>query len=161
MELCQVGLGGCMFLFSDMGPQTTIGLAPNQACTAGTLTQLDNASRYYGAGIGFYLGPPGPGGTAPPVQLAGTGVSVQLSNMPSGGARLQVLVAGVTYCADVLSTSTTIPWTHFRYQCYASPPGVALGAAPSTPFITVNILSDPQAEVLFDFCVEKLSVTTM
>jgi hypothetical protein len=150
-----------MFLFSDHGPHTTIGLAPNAACTAGTLTQLDNASLYYGAGVGFDLGPPVGGGSPAPVQLGGSGVTVKLSNVPAGGARLQVVVAGVTYCADILSNPATIPWTDFAYQCYAFPPGASLGAPPSTPYITLNILSDSNGEVQFDFCVEQLTVTAM
>lgn len=160
-DLCAIGLGGCMFLFSDMGPMTTIGLAPNEACTAGTLTPLDSASKYYGAGVGFNLGPAVTGGTPAPVQLAGSGITVKLSKLPAGGARLQVVVQGVTYCAPILTNPATISWSEFNSLCYHVPPdGTYLAGPPDTPFVTLNILSDLQP-VSFDFCVEQLTVTTM
>jgi hypothetical protein len=164
MEFCPLGPGGCMFVFSDNGPQTTIGLAENEACAAGTLTPDDPGSMYYGAGIGFNLGPDVDGGSPAPVQLTGDSITVQLSNIPFAGARLVVLMDGQQYCFPIQESPVTIPWTMFNTLCYHDPPdGAYLQGPPATPYLTVSVLSDTDevTEVSFDFCVEKLTVTTM
>ena len=64
---------------------------------------------------------PGSGGTQPaPVQLTGTGITVKLSNIPAGGARLQVTVAGTSYCAAITTNPATIPWASLIHSAAIS-----------------------------------------
>jgi hypothetical protein len=159
---CAIGNGGYEFVYGDMGPMTTYCAAKDTACAAGTLTPANPPSySYYGAGFGINLGPAVGMGDPAPVQLTGTGITIKLSNMPSGGARLAVTVAGVSYCAPITTNPATITWAQFNTKCYDSPPdGVALTGAPATPHVEVNLPSGASA-LSFDFCVEQLTLTTM
>ena len=141
-----------------MGPHTTICMAANTVCVVGTLSASSSAD--YGAGLGINLAPAGDAGMPPPVQLAGTGITVKLSNIPAGGARLQVTVGGTPYCAAITTNPATIPWASFNTKCYDSvPDGVALSAAPATPNVEISLPSG-STEQSFDFCVEQLTLTT-
>jgi hypothetical protein len=157
--LCAIGNGGYDFTFSDTGPMTTICVAANSACAKGTLTPANPPSySYYGAGLGINLGPAADGGMPAPVQLTGTGISVTLSNLPAGGARLQITVGGVSYCAPLTTASATVPWASFNTKCYDSPPdGVALTAAPASTNVEISLPSGT-AEQSFDFCIESITL---
>ena len=157
--LCSIGNGGYDFTYADPGPNTSICIAKNTVCVVGTLSVQSAAD--YGAGLGINLGPAVDGGTQPaPVQLTGTGITVKLSNIPAGGARLQVTVAGTSYCAAITTNPATIPWASFNTKCYdAVPDGVALSAAPATPNVDV-VLPAGTTQQSFDFCVEQLTLTT-
>jgi hypothetical protein len=146
---------------SDMGPDTVIGVAKDEACAMGVLApEYAGNGPWYGAGFGIYFGPSGDGGLPAPVQLPGQSVTLQLSNVPSAGARLVVLVDGMQYCYPIQDTLTTIPWTMFNTLCYGDPAdGAYLGGAPATPYINLSILSvqDMTTQESFDFCIEQLT----
>ncbi len=163
-DLCTFGtpaVSGYAFGYGDPGPTTTFCVATNAACMKGTLTPANPPTySYYGAGLGLNLGPAVGTAMPTPVQLGGTGISITLSNLPPGGARLQVSVGGTAYCAALTSASATIPWASFNTKCYDSPPdGVALTAAPATPNVQVALPSGT-SELSYDFCVTSLAITT-
>jgi hypothetical protein len=149
-----MGNSGYEYAYGDTGPDTTHCAATNDACLRGT-TSVVNPPTYsdYGIGIGINLT------QTPPsvVQLTGSGLTVQLSNLPPSGIRVVVTVAGVDYCAPLTSNPTTIPWGSFNTKCYDSPPdGTALAAAPATPHIEIQAVSTSNENTI-DFCIEKLS----
>jgi hypothetical protein len=99
------------------------------------------------------------------VQLTGTGVTVKLNNIPTGGARVQITVPGTTmpYCAALTATTngTEIPWASFNTKCYDTPAdGTALTAAPMATNVQVQVVAVAAAGT-FDFCIEQVKVTTM
>ena len=162
--MCTVGtpaVTGALFSYGDTGPMTTACLAPTTACMAGTLTPANPPTySYYGAGIGINLGPAVGTAMPTPVQLGGTGISITLSNLPAGGARLQVNVGGTAYCAAITTATATIPWASFNTKCYDTPPdGTALTGAPATPNVQVALPSGA-AELTYDFCITSLTITT-
>jgi hypothetical protein len=157
--LCSIGNGGYDFTYSDTGPNTAICIAKNSVCVVGTLSAQSSSD--YGAGVGINLGPALDAGSPAPVQLTGTGITVKLSNIPAGGARLQVTVGGTAYCAAITTNPATIPWASFNTKCYDSPPdGTALTGAPATTNVEISLPSG-STEQSFNFCVEQITLTTM
>jgi hypothetical protein len=150
-----MGNTGYEYAYGDMGPMTTFCVSSTDACVAGTLTPVNPPTySYYGIGIGINLGS---GTTPPPVQLTGSGITVKLSSLPAGGARLLVTVAGTDYCSVLTTNPATVSWAEFNTKCYDSPPdGVALTGAPSTPHIEVQAVAGA-TEQSVDFCIEQLT----
>jgi len=158
---CTLGTppGGYLYSYHDTGPSTTIGLSPDEACAAGTTTAVNPPSySYYGAAIGINLGPSVGTADPTPFQLTGTGISIQLSNLPSSGARVLLNSGGTDYCAVLKTASQTFTWADFSPDCYDTPPTMAaLAAAPATPHIAVQVVSGTAASS-FNFCIEKLTL---
>jgi hypothetical protein len=153
-----MGDSGYTFGYGDDGPETVYCVATNEACLAGTTSPVNPPSySYYGIGLGINLGP-GVGQNPPaPVQLTGAGLTVKLSNVPAGGARVIVTVAGADYCAVMTTNPITIPWSGFNTKCYDSPVnGTALAAAPATPHIEVQAVAGAAVEPV-NFCIEQIT----
>jgi len=121
---CTVGAySGYDFGFSD-GLGSTYCVDANSLCAAGTTLAPDPpAYTIWGAGFGFSLSPLTTLTNTTPVQLTGSGVSVTLSSLPTGGAtaRVQVTVGITQYCALMTSASQTIPWASFNTECWQRP----------------------------------------
>jgi hypothetical protein len=150
-----MGQSGYEYAYGDMGPVTTYCAGANEACLRGT-TSAVNPPLYsdYGIGIGINLTPAGPPSV---VQLTGSGLTVQLSNLPAQGVRAVVTVAGADFCAPISTNPITIPWASFNTKCYDSPPdGLALAAAPATPHIEIQAVANANENAV-DFCIERLS----
>jgi hypothetical protein len=110
----------------------------------------------YGAGFGFNLSPDTTLATTVEVQLAGAGVSVAVSSLPTGAdLRIQVNVGGADYCAKMTTATQTLAWTAFNTKCWDNT-GTALTAAPKTGKIEFQASSGTAAGS-FDFCVTSLS----
>jgi hypothetical protein len=157
--MCTVmGNSGYEYAYGDMGPGTTYCAGSNEACLKGTTSPVNPpAYTYYGIALGINLGPAMGMNPPAPVQLMGSGMTVKLSNIPPGGARVVLTVAGADYCAPITTNPITIPWGSFNTKCYDSPPdGLALATAPATPHIEVQAVSDMVQEPI-DFCVEEIS----
>jgi hypothetical protein len=157
--MCTImGNSGYLFAYGDKGPMTVFCPGTTEACLAGTTTPVNPPTySYYGIGIGINLGPAVGMNPPNPVQLSGTGMTVTLSNIPPGGARVLVTVGGADYCAPITTKSMTIPWASFNTKCYDSPPdGMALTGAPSTPHVEVQAVSG-NAQQTIDFCIEQIS----
>jgi hypothetical protein len=153
-----MGDSGYLYAYGDMGPATVYCAGTSEACLAGT-TSVVNPPSYsnYGIALGINLGPAVGQGPPNPVQLTGMGLTVKLSNIPPGGARVILTVAGQDYCAVISSNPITIPWSGFNTKCYDQPPdGTALTIPPATPHIEVQADSSTVEESV-DFCVEQLS----
>jgi hypothetical protein len=146
---------GYDYAYGDMGPVTVYCAGANEACLAGQTSVVNPPSySYYGIGIGINLSKTTP---VQPVQLTGSGLTVKLSNVPAGGARVIVTVSGVDYCAAITTNPIVIPWGNFNTKCYDSPPdGLALPFAPATPHIEVQAVSNGSVNAI-DFCIEQLS----
>jgi hypothetical protein len=156
---CTVGTySGYDFGFSD-GLGSTYCVDANSLCAAGT-TAAQNPPAYtiWGAGFGFSLSPLTTLTTSVPVQLTGSGVSVTLSSLPTGGAtaRVQVTVDGTQYCAVMTAASQTIPWASFNTKCWAATTGTALTGAPNTTNVQIEASAGATAGA-YDFCVTALS----
>jgi hypothetical protein len=157
--LCTVqSYSGRNFAFAD-GKGSSICMLPNSLCAAGTVgAQNPPNFTVWGSGFGFSLSPQTTLTTSVPVQLTGSGVSVTLSSLPTGGAtaRVQVTVAGTQYCAAMTSASQTIPWSSFNTTCWAPATGTALAGAPNTTNIQIEASAGTTAGA-YDFCVTALS----
>jgi hypothetical protein len=112
----------------------------------------------WGAGFGFSLSPLTTTTSTVPVQIIGSGVTVTLSSLPTGGASARVLVTvgTVQYCAVMTKTSQTIPWTSFNSTCWAPATGVALTGPPNASNFQIQASAGTTAGS-FDFCVTTLS----
>jgi hypothetical protein len=154
---CTVGTySGYDFPFTD-GKGSTICVDANGLCAAGTTGAQDAAYTVWGAGFGFNLSTATTATTEVPVQLAGSGVTVALTGLPTGAdMRLQVKVGGVAYCAVMTTATQTVPWSSFNTTCWAPATGTALGGAPNTPNFQFQASSTKTAGT-FDFCVTSLS----
>ncbi len=156
---CTVGAySGYDFGFSD-GLGSTYCVDANSLCAAGTtLAQNPPAYTIWGAGFGFSLSPLTTLTNTTPVQLTGSGVSVTLSSLPTGGAtaRVQVTVGITQYCALMTSASQTIPWASFNTECWQPASGTALTGAPNATNIQIEASAGATAGA-YDFCVTALS----
>ena len=152
-HFCTVGTyGGYDYVFPDTSGKSSICLAENSLCVAGTTGAVDPpAYTVWGAGFGVGLSP---SGTA--VQLSGTGVTVALTSLPTGAVTVGVNSGTTGYCAVMTTATQTIPWTSFNTICQGPATGVALTGAPNTPNITFDVISGPTVGT-FDFCVTALS----
>jgi hypothetical protein len=154
---CTVGAySGYDFSIADPTGKSSVCVAAGSLCGAGTVG-AQNPPNYtvWGAGFGFNLSPY----TTPvPVQLSGSGVSVTLSSLPTGGASARVLVTvGTTqYCAVMTKATQTILWTSFNLTCWAPTAAGALTGPPNTSNIEFAAYSGTTAGA-FDFCVTALS----
>jgi hypothetical protein len=147
---CTVGMySGYDFTYTDLTGKSSICMAPNSLCVAGTTGAWNPpAGTVWGVGFGVNLSP-----FSTPVQLSGTGVTVALTGLPAG-VGVTVGVAG--YCAVITAATQTIPWTSFNTICSGLATGVALTGAPNTPTIQFNVSSGSTVGT-FDFCVTALS----
>jgi hypothetical protein len=154
---CTIGTySGYDFPFTD-GKGSTICVDANSLCAAGTTGAQDAAYTVWGAGFGFNLSTATTATTEVPVQLAGSGVTVALTSLPTGAdMRLQVKVGGVAYCAVMTTATQTIPWGSFNTTCWTPTPAGALAGAPNTPNFQFQASSAKTAGT-FDFCVTSLS----
>ena len=161
--LCTVGAySGYDFTFSDK-IASSVCMLPNSLCAAGTVGAQNPAGGYtvWGAGILFSLSTLTTATTEMPVQLAGTGVTVTVTSLPTNAdMRLQVKhfvgATGTTYCAIMTTATQTIPWTSFNTMCWSPSSGVALTGPPNTSNFQFQASSRPTAGS-FDFCVTSLS----
>jgi hypothetical protein len=153
--LCALGKGGYEYAYGDMGPATIYCVGRDQACLKGQTSPVNPPlNTFFGIGIAINLGKTTP---LTPLQLTGSGLTVKLSNVPAGGARVFVTASGVDYCAAISTNPINIPWVNFNTKCYDTPPdGVPLSAAPATTRIAVQAVSDANMNKI-DFCVETLS----
>jgi hypothetical protein len=111
----------------------------------------------WGGGFGVNLSPLTNATTEVPVQLSGTGITVALTNLPTGaGLEVTVSVETTTYCAVMTAATQTIPWTSFNTICSDPTTDVALTGAPNTPGIGFTVTSGPTVAT-FDFCVTAIS----
>jgi hypothetical protein len=150
VNFCTIGTyGGPDWTFTDQTGQSSICMAANNLCVAGTTGVGSYA--VWGAGFGFSLSPSGT-----PVQLSGTGVTVAVTSLPTGAVTVGVNSGTTGYCAVMTTATQTIPWTSFTTTCYAPATGVALTGAPNTPNISFNVGAGPTVGT-FDFCVTALS----
>jgi hypothetical protein len=149
-NFCTIGMcSGYDFTYTDLTGKSSICMAPNSLCVAGTTGAWNPpAGTVWGVGFGVNLSP-----FSTPVQLSGTGVTVALTGLPAG-VGMTVGVAG--YCAVITAATQTIPWTSFNTICSGPATGVALTGAPNTPTIQFN-LSSGSTVGTFDFCVTALS----
>jgi hypothetical protein len=151
---CTIGTyGGYDWTFADQTGQSSICLATNNLCVAGTTGAWNPpAGTVWGVGFGFSLSP---NGTA--VQLSGTGVSVAVTSLPTAAPlTVTVNVETTNYCAVITASTQTIPWTSFNTTCVPAATGVALTGAPNTPSISFNVDAGPTVGI-FDFCVTAVS----
>ena len=149
-NFCTIGMcSGYDFTYTDLTGKSSICMAPNSLCVAGTTGAWNPpAGTVWGVGFGVNLSP-----FSTPVQLSGTGVTGALTGLPAG-VGMTVGVAG--YCAVITAATQTIPWTSFNTICSGPATGVALTGAPNTPTIQFN-LSSGSTVGTFDFCVTALS----
>jgi hypothetical protein len=149
-NFCTIGMcSGYDFTYTDLTGKSSICMAPNSLCVAGTTGAWNPpAGTVWGVGFGVNLSP-----FSTPVQLSGTGVTIALSSLPAGVV-LTVGVAG--YCAVITAATQTIPWTSFNTICSGPATGVALTGTPNTPTIQFS-LSSGSTVGTFDFCVTALS----
>ena len=150
---------GYDFSLVDPTGKSSVCMSPNSLCGAGVVgAQNPPSYTVWGAGFGFNLSPLTTATTIVPVQLTGSGVTVTLSSLPTGGAtaRVQVTVGTAQYCAVMTKATQTIPWTSFNTECWASASGVALTGPPNASNIQFEAASGATAGA-FDFCVTALS----
>jgi hypothetical protein len=134
-------------------------MLPNTLCAAGTVGAQDPPTfKVWGAGFGFSLSPQTTATIIVPVQLTGSGVTVTLSSLPTGGAsaRALVTVGGAQYCAVMTKTSQTIPWTSFNSTCWAPTPAGALTGPPNASNFQIEASAGTTAGA-FDLCLTGLS----
>jgi hypothetical protein len=161
--LCTVGAYvGYDFTFSDK-IASSVCMLPNSLCGAGTVGAQNPTGGYtvWGAGFGFSLSTLTTPAAQMPVQLAGTGVAITVTSLPTNAdMRLQVKhyvgATGTTYCALMTTATQTIPWTSFNTMCWAPATGVALTGPPNTSNFQFQASSRPTAGS-FDFCVTSLT----
>jgi hypothetical protein len=92
------------------------------------------------------------------VQLAGSGISVKLSSLPTGAqARVQVTVAPHYYCAVMSAASQTLPWTSFNTACWNNTGTYLTGAPTAATQILIAVSSEAGVAGSFDLCVTSLS----
>jgi hypothetical protein len=158
--LCTVqSYSGHNFPLVDTSGKSSICMLPNTLCAAGTVGAQDPPTfKVWGAGFGFSLSPQTTATIIVPVQLTGSGVTVTLSSLPTGGAsaRAQVTVGGAQYCAVMTKTSQTIPWTSFNSTCWDPTPAGALTGPPNASNFQIEASAGTTAGA-FDFCLTGLS----
>ena len=150
---------GYDFPLVDPTGKSSICMSPNTLCAAGTVGAQDPPTfKVWGAGCGFSLSPLTTATSTVPVQIIGSGVTVTLSSLPSGGASARVLVTvgTVQYCAVMTNTSQTIPWTSFNLTCWAPTPAGALTGPPIASNFQIQASAGTTAGA-FDFCLTGLS----
>ena len=160
---CSVGAyGGSTFASSD--PSSTVCLSASSLCAAGTTNSLasTDTSSNWGATFGFYLRPESTPSGSFEVQLAGAGVTVSLSSLPTGAQARVVLTTGdlsssVDYCAVLTSASQVVPWSRFNTSC-RDDSGMSLGTTPSAKALAVRVASETGVTGTFDLCVTSLTL---
>jgi hypothetical protein len=159
-NLCTVQTySGYDFPLVDPTGKSSICMAPNTLCAAGTVGAQDPPTfKVWGAGFGFSLSPLTTASSTVPVQIIGSGVTVTLSSLPTGGAsaRALVTVGADQYCAVMTKTSQTIPWTSFNLTCWAPTPAGALTGPPMASNFQIEASAGTTAGA-FDFCLTGLS----
>lgn len=156
-EMCAAGTyGGRNFSYGD-GRASSICMMPESLCAAGVTGAQDSPNYLvWGAGFGFCLSPDSTPTNRVEVQLAGWGVSVAVSSLPTGADLLVEVIPGtVSYCAKMTATTQTLAWTSFNTHCWDNS-GVTMAGAPNTAEIRFWALPGPTAGT-FDFCVTSLS----
>ena len=156
---CMVGAySGSAFTYTD--GTSTICMSANSLCAAGTSNTLSSTDTTTNWGIvfGFYLSPTSTATNLVGVQLAGLGISVKLSSLPTGAqARVQVTVGASNYCATMSTASQTLPWTSFNTACWNNTGTYLTGAPTAATLIAITVNSEPGVAGSFDICVTSLS----
>ena len=144
-------------------PRRSTSIACNNGaamCAAGSI-DVANPPTYsdYGGGLGIYVN--GVGVDTTMVAASGSGLMYALTNLPtaSGGVRLILYNAGVSYCAVLTTASGTVPWGMFTPMCYAAAgmQGTALAGAPTAiNKIQFQMTSGATAST-YNFCVTALA----
>jgi len=140
-QICTVGAyRGSLATAADTAG-SHVCVAPDNFCANGSST----GSWGVAVGVNLYTS-----ATPIPVQLAGTGLSFQLSSLPPQGMRAQVTIGyNSFYYAPITSASQTIAWTSF------SDGTTHLTGAPAATQITFVV--NGSSGSTFDFCVTSLS----
>jgi hypothetical protein len=105
------------------------------------------------------------GNTVAAGKLGSAGLSYTLTALPPGGLQINLLApsgpcsAAATgndgCCAEVHSTSGTIPWGSFVYHCYGPPPNAA-AFNPSDGLAAINFQSNNSTPGPWSYCVTSL-----
>ena len=137
-------------------------------CISGHVSQVPDGGAVtvynegeWGCGLGVYLDQPD-GGEPVPYQLTGTGVTVNVINLPdctSARVMLTNQEGGTTgYCAT-LTPGVEMPWSAFVSPCGADP-GVeptALTGAPSVKALEILFIpNDTESCTFTDFCITQV-----
>jgi len=145
---------------ADTDGTSTICMSANSLCVAGstnTSNSTDTATNW-GVEFGFDLSPNSTSTNLVGVQLAGSGISVKLSSLPTGAqARVQVTVAPHYYCAVMSAASQTLPWTSFNTACWNNTGTYLTGAPTAATQILITVNSEAGVAGSFDLCVTSLS----
>ncbi|MGO9665308.1 MAG: LamG domain-containing protein [Polyangia bacterium] len=157
---CTVGAySGSSLTYTD--GTSTICMSANSLCATGktnTLNSTDTITNW-GVVFGFDLSPNSTSTNLVGVQLAGSGISVKLSSLPTGAqARVQVTVGATTYyCATMSAASQTLPWTSFNTACWNNTGTYLTGAPTAATQILITVNSETGIAGSFDLCVTSLS----
>ena len=157
---CTVGAySGYTFTATD-GLTSTVCVSANSLCAAGTTNTLksNDGSANWGIAFGFFLSPNSTATNLVGVQLAGSGISVNLSSLPTGAqSRIQVTVGSTSYCATLSSATQTLPWTSFSTACWSNSGTYLTGAPTTATQIVITVNSKAGIAGSFDLCVTSLS----
>jgi hypothetical protein len=176
-NLCAFGDSGYAFGYSDsqnMAPEipgtSSATLATDGSlCISGNVMQLPamptaaDYSNDWGCGIGINLNQPNGDAGPAAYQLTGSGVTVNVLNLPDCTvARVILDQNGATpnYCAT-LTPGVEIPWSAFNTMCWAPTMtgAVALTAAPDSQQIKVQFVTSTAAACPFtNFCISELTL---
>jgi hypothetical protein len=157
---CVVGAySGATLAYTD--GTSTICMSANGLCATGNTNALNstNTTANWGVVFGFYLSPNSTPTNLVGVQLAGSGISVNLSSLPAGAqARVQVSVGATGYYCAVMSTaSQTLPWTSFNTARWNNTGTYLTGAPTAATQILITVSSETGVAGSFDLCVTSLS----
>lgn len=169
--LCPFGGEGAPF---SVAPGTSQGshasLSPdNLLCLMGQVSPLpagDTSPTFveasgWGVGMGIYLNQWQPYSQPEPYQLTGTGITIDIDNLPDCTAARVVLTdqaGGPGYCAT-LTPGVEMPWSAFTSACEldpsAEPP--TLTEAPTAVALEIVLVPNTQKDCSFyNFCITNL-----
>jgi len=130
------GASGCWHGYASAGGDSTSTVMPTTFASCGMGCML-KASGTVGAAVeptyagvvylGFNLNE-ATGGTKGTVVPKGTGLAVTYTNTGSSAiVRVQVSAGTTRWCAALMTSGTTIPWTTFNTECWEGGMGTAYG----------------------------------
>lgn len=139
----------------------------NELCAAGTATRVlgNDYSTHWGAVLGWNLAQPqancvaGAPGNA---DLNGQIITASVSNPPAA-FRIHLNVADSTknYCVNISGASSiAVPVSLFKDQCWLGASATPITAIDAATVISLefSVLTNPSADVPFDFCVTSLAL---
>ena len=159
-DVCSAGAYSGSTLTATDGLTSTVCMSSNSLCAAGSTNTLQGAATSnWGIAFGFFLSPSSTATNPVGIPLAGSGISISLSSLPTGAqARLQVTVSGTNYCATITALSQTFPWSSFDTTCWNATGGTYLTGAPTAAtLIAITVNAEGGVIGSFDFCVTSLS----